>query len=238
MPSVTSWYRSKTRWNKDFGFLPYNSLDLVFCDKNFMPSNEWVLTNETAKEGHPLKRRYFAAINSSSVKMIADRHRHAAYHNKHCCCTCWYQHLWLWMTIMPQNKGFSDFFAIFGCRKVNCREMDGDRSIQPGNRNCYRFSRVSCALARISCLYSDSLRLCVMIIVMTLYVTREGTIHRVSLRSTPSIGHWSTWLLSSLVFIIIRSSSSNSSNIWDTHFIVVFITGDIIINICRWASAV
>jgi len=30
-----------------------------------------------------LKRRYFAAIGYSSVKMVADRHRHAAYHNKH-----------------------------------------------------------------------------------------------------------------------------------------------------------
>jgi len=32
---------------------------------------------------HPLKRRYFTAIASSSVKIVADRHRHAAYHNKH-----------------------------------------------------------------------------------------------------------------------------------------------------------
>jgi len=31
--------------------------------------------------GTPLKRRYFAAIGSYSVKTVADRHRHAAYHN-------------------------------------------------------------------------------------------------------------------------------------------------------------
>ena len=31
----------------------------------------------------PLKRRYFTAIGSSNVKMVADGHRHAAYHNKH-----------------------------------------------------------------------------------------------------------------------------------------------------------
>jgi len=30
-----------------------------------------------------LKRRYFTSIGSSNVKMVADRHRHAAYHNKH-----------------------------------------------------------------------------------------------------------------------------------------------------------
>jgi len=48
-----------------------------------MPLGEGVPTNEGAKEGHLLKRRYFAVIASSSMKMVADRHRHAAYHNKH-----------------------------------------------------------------------------------------------------------------------------------------------------------
>jgi len=40
-----------------------------------------VPTNEGEKEGH--SGRYFTAIFSSNVKMVADRHRHAAYHNKH-----------------------------------------------------------------------------------------------------------------------------------------------------------
>jgi len=31
----------------------------------------------------PLKRRYFTSIDLSSVKMVVDRHRHAAYHSKH-----------------------------------------------------------------------------------------------------------------------------------------------------------
>jgi len=30
-----------------------------------------------------LRRCYFAVIGSSAVKMVADRHRDAAYHNKH-----------------------------------------------------------------------------------------------------------------------------------------------------------
>jgi len=30
----------------------------------------------------PLKRRYSITIGSSNVKIIADRHKHAAYHNK------------------------------------------------------------------------------------------------------------------------------------------------------------
>ena len=29
------------------------------------------------------KSGYFTAISSSSVKTVADRHKHAAYHNKH-----------------------------------------------------------------------------------------------------------------------------------------------------------
>jgi len=32
----------------------------------------------------PLRNRYFTNIGSSSVKTVADRHRLAAYHNKHC----------------------------------------------------------------------------------------------------------------------------------------------------------
>jgi len=31
----------------------------------------------------PLKRRYFTGIGLFSVKMVADGHRHGAYHNKH-----------------------------------------------------------------------------------------------------------------------------------------------------------
>jgi len=35
------------------------------------------------KDSYLLKSGYFTAIISCSVKMVADRHRHAAYHNKH-----------------------------------------------------------------------------------------------------------------------------------------------------------
>jgi len=31
----------------------------------------------------PLKSRYFTTVGFSSVNMVADRHRHAAYYNKH-----------------------------------------------------------------------------------------------------------------------------------------------------------
>jgi len=48
-----------------------------------MPLGEGILLNEGWKEGHPLKKHYFAAIGCCCVKTVADRHRHAAYHNKH-----------------------------------------------------------------------------------------------------------------------------------------------------------
>jgi len=48
-----------------------------------MPLGEGVPPNEGEKRGTPFKRRYSTVIGSSNVKMVADRHRHAAYHSKH-----------------------------------------------------------------------------------------------------------------------------------------------------------
>jgi len=56
-------------------------------------SNEVILVEEIPLErGHqrgvqpslPRRNRYFTTIGSSSTKMVADRQRLAAYHNKHC----------------------------------------------------------------------------------------------------------------------------------------------------------
>jgi len=55
------------------------------------------------------------------------------------------------MTFNPKNIVLCDFLAIFRCKRVNCDEMHGDRLRLPANRNCYRLSRVSWALAQISC---------------------------------------------------------------------------------------
>jgi len=63
----------------------------------------------------------------------------------------WLSTLMTLITLNSKNRGFSDFLAIFGCKKVNWDEMDEDRPRLPANRNCYRLSRVSWALARISC---------------------------------------------------------------------------------------
>jgi len=37
----------------------------------------------SVKSGYPSKSGYFTDIGSSSIKTVADRHRHPAYHNKH-----------------------------------------------------------------------------------------------------------------------------------------------------------
>ena len=49
-----------------------------------MPLGEKSPHERGGERGAPLlKKRYSTAIGSSNVKMVADRHRHAAYHNKH-----------------------------------------------------------------------------------------------------------------------------------------------------------
>jgi len=39
--------------------------------------------HEDIKQRHPRKSRYFTVVGQSFVKTVADRHGHAAYHNKH-----------------------------------------------------------------------------------------------------------------------------------------------------------
>ena len=39
--------------------------------------------HEGIKEQYPRKSRYFIVVGQSFVKTVADRHGHAAYHNKH-----------------------------------------------------------------------------------------------------------------------------------------------------------
>jgi len=83
-PSGTTRYRFKISRGRDFGLLLYDSLvSLVFCDNISCYPVKGVLTNEGRKRGTPAKRRYSTAICSSNVKMLADRHRHAANRNKH-----------------------------------------------------------------------------------------------------------------------------------------------------------
>jgi len=91
---------------------------------------------------------------------------------------------------------FSDFLAIFGCKRVNCDEMDRDRPRLLANRNCYRLSRVSRALARISCFirlgqYTPSVLVTLTIIFYArkqlLLLTRFS--HRNSVRPSVRLSH-------------------------------------------------
>jgi len=84
-PGVTTRYRIKSWSDRDSGFSPCGSMgslvsnEVIWC--------RWVTrlpSNEGIKEGYPLRNGNFTNIASSSVRTVADRHRLAAYHNKHC----------------------------------------------------------------------------------------------------------------------------------------------------------
>ena len=55
----------------------------VYHDKILCPWVKWFPSNESIKQMCPLKRCYFPATGSYNVKTVANRYRHAAYHNKH-----------------------------------------------------------------------------------------------------------------------------------------------------------
>jgi len=109
-PCATTRYGFKARWDKDSESSPYNSLvslvsyEVIWCHwMRRLPSNDGI------KEGYPLplRNRYFITIGSSSVKTVPNKHRLAAYHNKHCRRAFqWYEHRWPWTTLNPQNRGF------------------------------------------------------------------------------------------------------------------------------------
>jgi len=48
-----------------------------------VPLGEEIPLERGHKRGVPLRNRNFTTIGSSSVRTVADRHRFAAYHNKH-----------------------------------------------------------------------------------------------------------------------------------------------------------
>jgi len=56
---------------------------LIYCDKFLCLWVKRFPSNEGIKEGHSLKRCYFAAVGLYSVKTVADKYIHAAYNNKH-----------------------------------------------------------------------------------------------------------------------------------------------------------
>ena len=84
-PSVTTRWYTKTGWDRDPGSSPCDSLEyLVSNEVILVPLDEEIPLERGHQKGYPVRNRYFTHIGSSSVKTVADRHRLAAYHSKHC----------------------------------------------------------------------------------------------------------------------------------------------------------
>ena len=64
-------------------FSALNHLNVDFSSPRQDPLDLKTLAHAGVKEGYPSKNGNLSAVVFSSVKMVADRHRHAAYHNKH-----------------------------------------------------------------------------------------------------------------------------------------------------------
>ena len=87
--------RCKLRSRNFYCQLPWES---GLSWQNFLPVSAGVLLErKRQKRATPLTIRYFAVIGSYSVKTVADRYRHAAYHNKH-----WWQAFYLCQRRWPQ----------------------------------------------------------------------------------------------------------------------------------------
>jgi len=63
--------------------MKFSALNIDFDDPSpdFLDSRK--LVHEGIKERYPCKSHYFTVVGQSFTKMVADRHGHAAYHNKH-----------------------------------------------------------------------------------------------------------------------------------------------------------
>ena len=64
--------------------MKFSPLNVDFSSPSSNPLCITRLAHANDKEVYPLESVYFSAIGLSSVKTVADRHRHAAYHNYNC----------------------------------------------------------------------------------------------------------------------------------------------------------
>jgi len=76
------------------------------------PSLDFLGSRKPAHEGIKkwyTRKSYFTVVGQSFVKTVANRHGHAAYHNKHYCRAFQsYRHRWLWKTLNFRNEVFID----------------------------------------------------------------------------------------------------------------------------------
>ena len=75
-----------TKWleiDQDNLRMKFSALNVDFSSPSPDPLGSRRPVQAGIKDSYPLKSGYFTAIISCSVNTVADKHRHAAYHNKH-----------------------------------------------------------------------------------------------------------------------------------------------------------
>jgi len=63
--------------------IKFSALNVDFSSPSPDPLDSNRPAHVNVKEGYPSKNGYLSAVILSSIKMVADMHRHVAYHNKH-----------------------------------------------------------------------------------------------------------------------------------------------------------
>jgi len=63
--------------------MEFSALNVDFSSPSPDPLGLRTPAHAGGKEEYPLKSGYLFVVGSSIVKMVADRHRHTAHHNKH-----------------------------------------------------------------------------------------------------------------------------------------------------------
>jgi len=63
--------------------MKFSALNVDFDSPSLDFLSSRKLAQEGIKERYPRKSYYFTVVGQSFTKTVADRHEHAAYHNKH-----------------------------------------------------------------------------------------------------------------------------------------------------------
>jgi len=107
-----------TKWleiDQDKLRMKFSAFNVDFSCPSFDPLGSRRPAQAGVKDSYPPKKwLFYHNFLANSVKMVADRYIHAAYHNKHWWQAFWiYQHRWPWTTLNPKNIDFKRFFNDF-----------------------------------------------------------------------------------------------------------------------------
>jgi len=132
----------------------FSALNVDFDKASFDPLGLRSPPYEYIKFGYPLQNTRFMLLSTNLARERLQIDTDLL-HNKHCWRPFWgYQHRWSWATLNPKNRKLSALFAILGCNahlEQIFAEITGDRPRQPAYEVKLMLSRVSRALAYISC---------------------------------------------------------------------------------------